>query len=352
MKKSSLAAALLIAFAGTASAQSNVTIYGLLDVGLASVSNATASTSTATGVAPYSNGNEFKMTSGIQQGSRLGFKGTEELAPGLSAVFLLESGILFDTGASDQGGTLFGRQAFVGLKSTSLGSITMGNQYAPQYLAWKTIDPMDDGMAANAGSIINTSKIKRVSNSVLYTTPTFAGFTADLIYGLGEVTGLTSGSRNIGGSLIYKEGPITVKLAYNELNNATALDAAKNTLIGGIYDLGMLKLHGTYGTTKGLGTVDSTETLLGMTIPFGPHTILGSYIQKDDKTVANKDASQVGLGYTYSFSKRTNLYTSFAKISNNNGSNYRTLSATAPITGQNGAIGGTQEVNVGIRHIF
>lgn len=351
MKKSSLAAALFMAFAGTAFAQSNVTIYGLLDVGIASVSNVTASTSTAAGVAAFK-GNELKMSSGIQQGSRIGFKANEELAPGLSALFQLESGILLDTGAADQGGTLFGRQAFVGLKSTSLGSITMGNQYSPQYLAWKTIDPMDDGMAANAGGMINTSKIKRVSNAILYTTPTLGGFTADFIYGLGEVIGQTSGSRNIGGSLIYKVGPIVAKMAYNELNNATGLDSSKNVLVGGIYDAGMLKLHGTYGTSKGLGTVNSSETMLGVTVPFGPHTILGTYIQKDDKTTANKDASQFGLAYTYNFSKRTNLYTSYAKISNENGATYRTFSATAPITGQNGAVGGTQEINVGVRHTF
>jgi predicted porin len=355
MNQKIFAAAILAAatsMSTSATAQTNVTVYGLIDLGLASVSGATANTHVPTATAPaYSSGNEFKMRDGIQTGSRLGFKGTEDLGDGAAALFVLEAGVTADTGASDQGGVMFGRQAFVGLKSSNIGTLTLGRQYPSHYLAFKAIDPMDDGMAGAAGNLLPTNG-KRVNNMIKYATPTNFGFSGDLFYALGEVAGDTAASRTLGGSLTYVAGPLTAKAAYHSLENATSTDKSTNSLIGGMYDFGSIRAHASYGHNKGTGSVDNSDLLLGLSVPMGLHSLMASWIRKDDKSSLNRDATQLALAYTYLFSKRTNLYASWANINNDNGATYRTASATAPIAGQTGAIGGTREFNVGFRQQF
>ncbi|MDC8757322.1 porin [Janthinobacterium fluminis] len=351
MKTSLLAAAILSTFAGAAAAQSSVGIYGAFDLGLASISGGKASTHTPSAALPAFKPNEVKLRDGILQGSRLGFRGTENLGDGLAAVFVLEAGILTDTGASDQGGLLFGRQAYVGLKSDAAGSVTLGRQYAPHYLAFKAIDPMDDGFAGAASNLIPTNG-KRINNALKYATPSVSGFGAELLYGLGEVAGNSSAARSIGAALGYQNGPLLVKLAYHSANNGDASDKAKSALIGATYDFGAVKAHAAYGSNKGTGTADNRDLLLGLTVPMGAHTLLASYIRKDDKSSANRDASQFALAYTYALSKRTALYTSLARVGNDNGATFRTASAGAPAGGQIGAAGGTRELNVGMRHLF
>lgn len=344
MNKKILVALLCVGSTGGALAQSNVSVYGLMDLGLATVSGATAGSNDF-------KGNNTKMQSGTMAGSRLGFRGTEELGNGLSAIFTLESGILADTGASDQGGLLFGRQAFVGLKSDTLGAITLGRQYGPEYLAWKLLDPMEDGFAG-AGSNLFSTNGKRVNNTVKYTTPTFSGVTADVLYGLGEVVDNNAASRDIGASLTYAQGPLTVRVGYNSLNNPTATDKSTNYVIGGSYDFQVVKAVAIYGSNKGTGSTDNRDILLGASIPFGSSTVLASYIRKDDKSVANKDANQFALTYTYALSKRSAVYASAAHISNKNGATYHTYSASLPTADQKGAAGGTREFNIGLRHTF
>ncbi|OEZ55502.1 porin [Duganella sp. HH105] len=344
MNKQLLAAALCAGCAGAALAQSNVAIYGVLDVGVATVSGATAGSSGF-------NGNDTKMQSGTLQGSRIGFKGAEDLGNGLSAIFTLESGILADTGASDQGGLLFGRQAFVGIKSNTLGAITLGRQYGPEYLAWKLVEPMDDGFAG-AGSNLFATNGKRINNAVKYTTPTVGGVTADVLYGFGEVAGNNAASRDIGASVTYAGGPVLFKAGYNSLNNATASDKSTNYVLSGSYNFQVLKAIVIYGSNKGSGSTDNRDLLLGASIPFGTHTLLASYIRKDDKSSADKDAHQIAVTWTYDMSKRTIAYLSAARMTNKNGAAYHTYSATLPAAGQAGAVAGTREFNVGLRHAF
>ncbi|MYM30356.1 porin [Duganella sp. CY15W] len=344
MKKHLLAAALCASCTGAALAQSNVSIYGVMDLSVATVSGATAG---STGF----NGNDTKMQSGTLQGSRLGFRGAEDLGNGLSAIFTLESGILADTGASDQGGVLFGRQAFVGLKSNTLGAITLGRQYGPEYLAWKLVEPMDDGFAG-AGSNFFATNGKRVNNSVKYTTPAMGAVTADVLYGFGEVAGNNAAGRDIGASITYADGPVLVKVGYNSLNNATATDKSTNYVISGSYNFQVLKAIAIYGNNKGTGSTDNRDLLLGASIPFGANTLLASYIRKDDKSSADKDAHQIAVTWTYDMSKRTIAYMSAARVTNKNGATYHTYNATLPTATQTGAVAGTREFNIGLRHAF
>lgn len=329
MKKVLLILPLMGVLASSAFAQSSVTIYGIMDMGVAIESGNTA-------------GSVMRLGSGIQSGSRLGFKGVEELGGGLSAKFLLEQGILADTGALGQGGLAFGRQAWVGL-SGNFGSVTMGRQWSSHFLALDDADPFDYGLAGAASNLV--SGPFRINNSIKYASPSIYGFSGEIMYGLGEVAGNLSGNRQIGFSVGYSSKIDTIRLAYNNANNPAGTDGLKNLAITAVHDFGAAKVHFIYGSNKNNVTVNNTDLLLGVSVPFGDSNFMASYIRKDDKTVANADANQFALGYTYALSKRTNVYTSYARISNNKGANYTVGDATD-------AGSGNKTLNVGIRHKF
>ncbi|WP_395398982.1 porin [Pseudoduganella sp. UC29_106] len=147
---------------------SSVLMYGIVDMGLVRESGGTASVT--------------KVTSGVESGSRLGFKGTEDLGDGMAAIFLLESGYQADTGAMGQGGLLFGRQAYVGLQSRA-GTVTLGRQYTPQYVAVVTADPFGSGTAGDTKNLMAATgnSASRMDNAVKYTSPTLQGAQLELV---------------------------------------------------------------------------------------------------------------------------------------------------------------------------
>lgn len=327
MKKTLLVLAIFGSFAGTVSAQTNVTVYGLVDVGITSERGGPS-------------GSGLKLESGIHSGSRLGFKGSEDLGGGLSAIFTLENGFNPDTGSMGQGGRIFGRQAFVGLKS-DLGTFTAGRQYTPLFYAVDGMDPVD-GIAGGSSNIIPRGGV-RMDNTIKYASPNLSGFTGELAYGFGEVAGNTSSSRIVGALLSYANGPLAAKLAHHNANNTAGTDSAKTTFLGGSFDFKVAKAFLNYGINKGTGAADSRDALIGAQVPFGASTIMASYLRRDDKSAANNDANQVQLAYTYAISKRTNIYTSYTRIDNEN---------TLVFKPRNGDSTGDKEFNVGIRHKF
>jgi len=347
-------------FAAQAQAQSNVTIYGLVDVGLVSERGGVA-------------GNVTKVTSGIGGQSRLGFRGTEDLGNGLSAIFQLEAGIKVDDGSLDNANSqLFNRVAMVGLKSKDAGALTIGRQQTMLYNALSQVaDPFGAGYAGSAKNLFPTSgNLTRISNSLIYTTPTFSGFTIDGQYALGEQSGSSEAQRQFGLGMAYAQGPLNVRVVYNNRNNDTVTnnivterETGKNTLAALNYDFQVVKAYVAYGTNKGLNSsplpvanafglarapiasVDSANMLIGAQVPVGAGTIMASYTRKDDKTVNNQDADQFAVGYLYTLSKRTGAYASYAKIKNKNGAGYTVGNNNEPGTGD-------KAFNVGIRHAF
>jgi outer membrane autotransporter protein len=110
-----------------------------------------------------------------------------------------------------------------------------------------------------------------------------------------------------------------------------------------VYDFGPVKLHGAYAWDKGLSTLNQRDGMIGVTIPVGAAgSVLIDYLRKSDKTNANSNAAQIGLGYTYDVSKRTTLYTSYSR--NTNGSAVSYNSAGNGLT--------DSLFNAGIRHKF
>lgn len=363
MKKAFASAAILGAFSSLALAQSSVTIYGIVDAGISHESGGVA-------------GGATRISSGIGSASRIGFRGTEDLGGGLSALFLLETGFRLDTGEIDAAGTIFNRQAYVGLKSATAGTLSLGRQYTPYYNTISQVaDPFGAGYAGTAKNLFPASGANvRCSNSVVYTSPKVNGVTTEVSYALAEL-GSNSAGRQLGIAFGYSEGKLNARFAHNHRNNdlttqggAAQVPAAErplghNTIIAANYDFGVLKAYGAVSVDKGLNSAalpntsnpyggvrptastDSTDLLLGVSVPSGANTFLASYIRKDDKTALNQDAQQLAVGLLHALSKRTSVYASYAHINNRRGAGYT--------VGNNTDIGtGNAAVNAGIRHTF
>ena len=364
VKKITLAALIIGAFASSAQAQSNVTVYGIADAGIVHESGG-------------KNGDLTRLGSGIGSSSRFGFRGAEDLGNGLSAIFTLEGAVKIDTGIGGSG--LFDRQSFVGVKSNTLGSVTLGRQYTPFYLTLTQVaDPFGGGYSGSAKNLIpSVGANTRSSNTVLYASPEFSGFSGTAAYSLGEQASDSAAGRQFGASVGYANGPLNVRLAHNAVNNDITAGAAttaaparsetlgRNTLFAVNYDFIVAKAYFAYGQNKGFnssvfanGTAytaatspvrasrDNTNLLLGATVPVGAAgTIMASYIRKDDKERFNRDAEQFAIGYSHALSKRTSAYTTFAKLNNKNGASYT--------VGDNAEVGsGDRAVSIGVRHAF
>lgn len=350
MKKSIFTLALLAS--GAASAQTGVAFYGVLDLGISQDRGGVAGTST-------------RVTSGMATQSRWGFKGSEELGAGLGAFFVIEGGIHADTGTSTQNNTLFGRTSIVGLRS-NVGSVSIGLQDTPLFTTLNTVvDPLRNGIIRSNNLMAPTGF--RASNSVLYRSNVVDGFSGELMYVAGEVAGDAQASRAVGGSFGYSKGPLNARLAYHRRNNDTALlkntDDARNTLLGANYDFGPARGYVGYGINQGLNSAplnntaatfggaapvastNSADLLLGVAVPFGASTVVASYVRKNDKTVRDQDAQQFGVAYMYAFSRRTDLYTSYAVIRNRNGAAYTEGNSEEPGTGN-------KQFTAGLRHRF
>lgn len=325
-------------------AQSSVTVYGLLDMGFVRESGG------------IHGANVNKISGGVSAGSRLGFKGSEDLGSGVSAFFQLEMGLLSDTGALAQGGLGFGRQSVVGLQ-TPRGSIALGRQYTPVAMIQVETDPFVTGMAGDSANLISAGGAggnNRMDNTVRYSYSAKSGWVADLVYGFGETAGNAHFNRQYGGALGYVSGPAYIKLGYHSVESATGVKGHLSFL-GAKYDFGMASAHFNYVVNKGsavfgLLNPDSRDLMLGVSIPYGSGKFLASYIRKDDKTAANYDANQIAIGYIHHLSKRTSLYTAIARIHNhalagNKQGFYRVGNAT-----EQGS--GSRAFNLGIRHAF
>jgi predicted porin len=351
MKKSLLALAVLTAVTGAASAQSSVTLYGKVDVGMVLDSGA--------GYVPGSPGagKSVQIASGVTGGSRLGFKGVEDLGGGMKAAFQLETGFCADSASQAStgnagttpsafctgSGSFMGRQAY-GALSGNFGSLSAGRQYSLGFNNLSTIDPFGTGYAGQVNNIVDPSGV-RLNNSATYNTPTVSGVTASIEVALGEQTGNFAANRETGAGVTYASGPLYVGGTFYGVDSASGTTVArKNYLLGATYDLGVVKLHGLVQKSTGVN-LDVLDLMAGVTVPIGGGNLLGSYIHHNDRTAADKDANQIGIGYNYPLSKRTSIYTAFARIHNNNGAIFTVGNATE-------AGSGDKAFNLGVVHNF
>jgi predicted porin len=342
MKKSLIAMALFGAFAGPTMAQSMV-VYGIADAGI-----------------EYNKGisgaqNNWRLQSGQQSTSRLGFRGTETLGGGLKASFTLESGINIDDGTLAAPDSLFSRQAWVSLGG-NFGEVRLGRQQTPLYDAQWAIDPFHVNLAGGmqrvfGAGLYGLDPVYRADNTILYTAQDFGAFGGQLMYSFGEQAGNFSALRQFSVGLSYETSPIVAKLVYHNGHDValgtlgTGTATFRTVFLGGTYDFGIAKLHLAFGgsTLKTAPDLDMRSWLIGATAPLGPAgTVLASYIRNDVRDIPEGVTNQYAIGYTHDLSKRTNLYTSLGYTTNDNGVRVRAFSA-----GENGRV-----FNVGVRHRF
>ncbi len=350
MKKSLLALAVLASIAGVASAQSSVTIYGVVDAGIAHERS--------------SLGNVTKVATGQQSGNRLGFKGTEDLGGGLKANFQLENGFNLDTGTSRQSvsatqSRLFGRQAWVGL-SGNFGAVALGRQYNPLFVSLDTIDPFGTGLAGSSDKLMNPSNV-RTDNAVTYSSNTYGGFSATGLYGTTETQGNAEAGNTLGLAANYSKGPLVVTLAFDKVNGiaatttppASAKGGQELLLLGATYNFGPVTAHAGFEAEQGTGVdhKDFRSYMIGATVPVGAGSIVTSFIVKDDRTSGEAGAKQFAIGYLHSLSKRTNLYSSIAHINNDRDAAYVVGDASSGGTAVPASHNSTA-LSVGIRHKF
>ena len=398
---------------------SSVTVYGIVDAGV--VHN--------TGVT-----NKNQVVSGIMEGSRFGLRGNEDLGGGFRAIFTLENRTELNNGGLSNrpqsgfavagsicrrrhararavpGATLwpiqgavtsvnnnlangalgvnlrngfFDRQAYVGLV-TPVGAILAGRQYTPAYEVSATFDIMGTQSSLSAGQVASfpASTEIRIDNALQYRI-VFGGLTASAMYALGNVANNSKAGRLGGVMAMYKAGPFSVGLGYNQRNNDIGQKSLQSTVFGASAQLGPGTLSGLYvdfkddnpsgvsslatSLTPAVG-VAAASTLqqaytnalrqdgklmhIGYKMPLGAHTLYVAYSTFDDKRSFNADTSSYGAAFTYALSKRTDINAVLTHFDNKN------LAQAAP--GQAGFLGGfttsagtdSNSVALGIRHRF
>ena len=297
MKKSLLALAALTAFAGVASAQSSVTLYGRVDL--------------AVGKAP---GSDVKQMSN-GSGSRLGFRGVEDLGGGLSALFNIEHRFNADTGAQSNAQRFFHGRSFVGLKG-GFGQVVLGREYTTAFLqsqlaadpwGWDTV--VSGYLGNGLNDAITGGKIGTVRNDSSITYNVSAGgfsFGAQVAEATDSFTNVQNKPTNF--ALSYAAGPLAVAFGY-ERTGAEVVDKADWMTINGSYNFGAFKLGGFYGKGNTAAGADHQSYLLSVTAPIGAGQFRASYGQLKDKTNDFIAAKGFALGYHDSLSKRTTRYT-------------------------------------------
>jgi predicted porin len=309
---------------GGAQAQdSSVTVYGVADVFVEFGKAGTAA-------APVKN---TRVQSGGANGSRLGFRGSEDLGSGLKANFVIEHGLLLDSGTAASS-AFWNRQAHVGL-SGGWGSLSAGRQYSPLIVHQDSFDPSLSttgyGSPYNSG-VMRT--ISRVNNSVLYNAPKLGPVSTALMVGFGETGGGTRAGSTVAASARYNDGPFGAGVGWGK---QFKLDAAREDKsiwnVAGKVTLGsftlMAAVQGTRNDSQALATADDrSEFLVGGTYTAGPVEVRATLGQGKVKDVADTTARHASVGALYHLSKRSALWAAVQAIDNPDNLAYRTSGFT------------------------
>jgi len=357
MKLKQIAVALLAmgAVTGSAYAQSSVTLYGIVDAGLLYNNNVKGS-------------DEFAISQATS--SRWGLKGVEDLGGGLQTIFDLENGFTTGTGALAQGGLEFGRKAFVGLNSSTYGTVTVGRQYSVSndftapFASGANWAASGLGYGTHAADVDNVDTTNRIQNSIKYESIVYGGLQFGALYSFGGQAGSVTKNEVIDAGVAYTNGPIKLGAAYdytkdpyyatfgNQGNSSTpsssttgattnipnkiyggyaSAGAQQIIVVGGSYTFGPAIFGLEYSNTQflSLGSVSAVGALTGIpkytsgsatfnsveanvTYQLNPALQLGAaYIYTRNSGAdgyAGATYNQVNLGATYSLSKRTSLY--------------------------------------------
>jgi predicted porin len=296
-------------------------MYGLIDQSLATASTKNSGTGAET--------TQNSIKNGVSNGSRIGFKGTEDLGGGLKADFLVETNFsVADTATEGTGGSYATGQTFVGL-SGSFGSVKLGAPNSPTLTtqggragSFGTKDGGRAAMSANGYTTLMGLAITRLDGAIGYTSPNFSGFSFGLLYApkSDDATTPAAGALSDVG-LFYNNGPISAGVSKfaREIgagDTTTTAVTSKNDLTSYYvtYDFKFAKfgLGGhTYKASNAAGadTADNAGMNALAEVPLSPALALTvNYQRLDDKLTANADSTMTAVGAQYSLSKRSMVY--------------------------------------------
>jgi predicted porin len=353
MKKSLLALAALGAFAGSAAAQSSVTLFGIVDLAATWVETADVE--------------KYLLATSGNATSRLGFRGVEDLGGGLRAGFWLEGETFADDGNASAGATAafnFRRRSTVSLMG-GFGEIRLGRDYTPTFWNWTVFDPFGTngvGSATNLGLPVagivpsgSYGTLVRADNTIGYHLPAgIGGLYGQVMVAAGEGN---VGNKFYGGRLGWAAGPFNVAGAYGQTEVPLGDMDGENWNVGASWNLGFMTLSGFYGEITIDGNLfEQTNWYVGASVPFGAFTLKGSYgMVERDKGPFVGEADQWAVGVVYDLSKRTALYATYSAISNDDNAAYRVFGGTNAPAGTDPAAWAGKDSSgyqFGIRHSF
>ncbi|HZX86941.1 MAG TPA: porin [Reyranella sp.] len=345
MKRRIVSAAVLAALAATglAQAQSSVTMFGTLDVGIAHLTGeGTSRTGLSTGGANI---------------SRFGWRGVEDLGGGLAASFWLEAGLNVDDGTTKgAGGALaFNRRSTVSLSSVTFGELRLGRDDSATFLNTLIFDPfLTNGVGGNNAFVMLGAPIQ-ISNAVSYfLPPNLGGFYGQVQHVFGEALQTTGQTDNNPGDyngirLGYQNGPLNMAGAYGKLRGATEATNLKIANVGATYDFGVVRPTLLWASEE-LGTTKITAIEAGLVVPIGAGQ-LRAQVSRYNTDNGNADWKKYALGYGYNLSRRTQVYGTIAHVSNDTGSQ-RAIAVQGLLSPGNSLGRGSSGYEVGIRHFF
>ncbi len=387
-----LLGAFCAASVSAASAQSTVTLYGIIDEGVDYNSN-------------IAGGRTFQLYSGVISGSRWGIRGSEDLGDGYRAVFTLEDGFDASNGTIGQGGLIFGRQAFVGI-GTPYGTFTFGRQYDVDA---DDVGPFEAGahwagnIGAHPADLDNFNLAYRDNNSIKFKSTAYHGLSFGLAYGLGGVAGDVTRNQTWSLGTTYTYANLSIGAGYHNVRNpnvgyfgnsttGTPSSSVSNTKyplfsgflsartyqvasFGGEYHMGKAIVGMTYSNVafKDMGDLSSGPNPYGYTgsVHFNnaeinlryfvtPALLLGAgYDYTKGSSVSGSRGTHGGASYhqamagvDYFFSKSTDVYL-IGVYQKASGTDSRDMPAVATILNQSPSDNNRQAVlRIGIRHRF
>ncbi|ODV42070.1 hypothetical protein AWV79_30625 [Cupriavidus sp. UYMMa02A] len=342
----------------------NVNLYGVFDTGVAVI----------TGVGATRNTQVLMPNLVGTVPSRWGLRGTEDLGGGNKAIFWLESGFAPDSGVSNQGGRLFGRQALVGL-SGDWGQVALGRQYT--MLFWAMAEP--DMLGPNifgSGSLDSYIPNSRADNAVSYK-GTFGGLTVGATYSFGRDTvnagpspsGTNCAGENPADARACREWSALLKYDTKQWSVAVAYDSQRGgpgafggltrsalsddrLSVNGHFMVGNTKIGGGWlrRDNEGSPTPRSDMYYAGASYPVTPaFSVDAEAFYLRFHSSPNKAWLFATRG-TYAFSKRTSVYGTAGYIANDG---TLAMSVSAGQAGSNPNPGGNQlGAMLGLKHVF
>jgi predicted porin len=344
--------AMAMILAGSARAQSSVTLYGLVDASLLYTSKTASSTGS-------NSGKQFSLADGGQSPSQFGITGTENLGDGLKVVFKLESGIsMANGGFNNSNGNMFGRQSWIAMDG-KFGEVKVGLQFSPFFLAAYDLDPRSfsqfgSGLMPYADNVYRTGIFN--SNAVSYTSPVLGGFQGSALYALGGEAGNFQAGRQYSVGLKYDNGTLMVSASMYDGNGGGTVSTTPPTtvefigrVIGVSYKIGSLVAKASFTKYKVAGGFNTNVYAGGLDYFVLPQLDIngGVWFSSDRNQTANH-ALLAAIGANYLLSQRTTLYAQLGMVDNHGAMNVG-LSVNNAF---NGVAGTTVGASLGIRHVF